>query len=86
MSKTFAEILREHTAYCNDLMGQAQELGSQAEASEDIEKSERLLSEAEYLLETARSASEKFEAEYGEELATLISYVDAHKAERRTNN
>ena len=79
MTKTFAEILKEHTAYCNGLTSQAQELANQAEASEDIEKSEQLLSEAEKLLENVRFASEKFEAEHGDELATLISYVEAHK-------
>lgn len=82
MTKTFAEILKEHTAYCNEQMSKAQELTKQAKMSGDIEKSERLISEAEKLLAAVRSASEKFEAEHGDELAALISYVDTEKKRR----
>lgn len=82
MTKTFAEILKEHTAYGNELMAQAQKLIDQAKENDDAERSERLLSEAEKLMETVHSATKKFEAEHGDELAALISYVDTEKKRR----
>lgn len=47
MAKTFAELMKEHSAYCEGLINQAQGLIKQAEEGSDFEKGEQLVSEAE---------------------------------------
>lgn len=71
--KTFAEKLKEHTAYCNELFCQARELVSQGE----IKKSEakQLAKEAEKIIKLLDTTIEKFETEYGEEIKALELHV-----------
>jgi len=79
MTETFAEKLKEHTKYCNELADQAQKLMAQVKENKNIQKKEQLLSEAEKIIKIASVASRKFDTEHKIELAALISYVDARR-------
>lgn len=79
MTKTFAEKLKEHTKYCNELTNQAQKLMTQVKESENLQRREQLLSEAGKIIKVASVASRKFDMEHKSELSALISYVDARR-------
>ena len=79
MTETFAEKLKEHTKYCNELADQAQKLMTQVKENENIQKREQLLSKAEKIIKVASVASRKFDLEHKSELAALILYVDARR-------
>lgn len=71
--KTFAEKLKEHTTYCDELFRQFRELVSQVEIKESEAK--RLAREAEKISKLLDATMQKFETEYGEELKALELHV-----------
>ena len=71
--KTFAEKLKEHTAYCNELFRQARELVSQVEIKRSEAK--RLAKEAQKIIKLLDATMENFETEYRKELKALELYI-----------
>ena len=57
MTETFAEKLKEHTKYCNELADQAQKLMAQVKENKNIQKKEQLLSEAEKIIKVVNVVS-----------------------------
>ncbi len=71
--KTFAEKLKEHTAYCNELFRQVRELAFQTATKKSEAK--RLDKEAEKIIKLFDATMEKFETEHKEELKALELFV-----------
>jgi len=71
--KTFAEKLKEHTAYCNELFYQIRELFFQIATKKSEAK--RLDKEAEKIIKLLDATMEKFETEHKEELKALESFL-----------
>lgn len=72
--KTFAEKLKEHTAYCNELFRQIRELTFEVATKKSEVK--RLDKEAEKIFKLLDATMEKFEIEYGKELKSLELYLE----------
>ena len=77
--KTFAEIMREQTQFCKELIDKARELMDRSKKSDDVDESEQLITTADEMIKLAGTSNRKFEAKYATELDRLISVVDSGK-------
>ncbi len=71
--KTFAEKLKEHTAYCDEVLRQVHELAFQIATKKSEAK--RLDKELEKIIKLSDATIKKFETEHKEELKALELFV-----------